>query len=61
MYILQEYVWTQQAAETGEMQGVIDRFETEYKSTKKGWDLGAKAKWVSNLLMMHTYYNMLTL
>ena len=40
----------QQAAQTGLMQDAIDRFETEYKSSKKGWDLGAKPKWVSNLL-----------
>ncbi|XP_020252357.1 uncharacterized protein LOC109829729 [Asparagus officinalis] len=33
------------ATQTGEMQGAIDRFETKYRSTKKGWDLGAKKKW----------------
>ncbi|KAK9943422.1 hypothetical protein M0R45_009029 [Rubus argutus] len=27
------------------MQDAIDCFETEYKSSKKGWDLGAKPKW----------------
>ncbi|XP_040368236.1 uncharacterized protein LOC112181265 [Rosa chinensis] len=41
------------AAQTGEMQGAIDRFETEYKSTKKGWDLGAKAKW-DEMIKMRT-------
>ncbi|XP_061990096.1 uncharacterized protein LOC133708641 [Rosa rugosa] len=35
------------------MQGAIDRFETEYKSTKKGWDLGAKAKW-DEMIKMRT-------
>ncbi|KAL6186204.1 hypothetical protein ACLB2K_042325 [Fragaria x ananassa] len=39
------------AAQTGEIQGAIDRFETEYKSTKKGWDLGAKAKWDAMIKM----------
>ncbi|XP_061999634.1 uncharacterized protein LOC133717027 [Rosa rugosa] len=41
------------AAHTGEMQSAIDRFETEYKSTKKGWDLGAKAKW-DEMIKMRT-------
>ncbi|XP_061999258.1 uncharacterized protein LOC133716580 [Rosa rugosa] len=41
------------AAQTGEMQDAIDRFETEYKSTKKCWDLGAKAKW-DEMIKMRT-------
>ncbi|PRQ39671.1 hypothetical protein RchiOBHm_Chr4g0427801 [Rosa chinensis] len=39
------------AAQSGEMLGAIERFEMEYKSIKKGWDLGAKELWVSDLLM----------
>ncbi|XP_040368539.1 uncharacterized protein LOC112197411 [Rosa chinensis] len=33
------------AAQSGEMLGAIERFEMEYKSIKKGWDLGAKELW----------------
>ncbi|XP_024190478.2 uncharacterized protein LOC112194476 [Rosa chinensis] len=32
-------------AQSGEMLGAIERFEMEYKSIKKGWDLGAKELW----------------
>ena len=37
------------------MLGAIERFEMEYKSNKKGWDLGAKELWVCHMKHIDVY------